>query len=94
MNQSPAERISQALLWLGFEDVEVGKRFSSQKFQNNEANVIEPEITYSGKDDLIPKSVASQLIKFMENVLSYHDSLKEFKEKTINKGNPEGEDNV
>lgn len=89
MEQSPEERISQALLWLGFEDVEIGKRFSSTKFQNNEKNVIEPEIVYSGKDDLIPKSVSSQLIKFMEQVLSYHKSVKEYKEKA-NNIKPEG----
>lgn len=81
MEQTPAERISQALLWLGFEDVEIGKRFSSKKFQENEENVIETEITYSDKDNLIPKSVASQLIKFMENILNYHTQLEEFKAK-------------
>lgn len=92
MDQTPAERISQALLWLGFEDVEIGKKFSSKKFENNEKNVIEPEITYSGKDNLIPKSIAPQLIRFMENILTYHESIKSNKDamNTIQ----EGEDNV
>lgn len=82
MEQTPAERISQALLWLGFEDIEIGKRFSSQKFQNNEDNVIETEITYSNKDSLIPNSVSKQLIAFMENVLNYHNKLQELSKNT------------
>lgn len=94
MDQSPAERVSQALLWLGFEDVEVGKRFSSTKFQNNQENVIQPEITYSGKDNLIPKSVAPQLIKFMENILDFHESVKNYKEKTMQNKSSEGENNA
>lgn len=83
---SAEERVSQALLWLGFEDVEIGKKFSSEKFENNDKEALSPEITYSTKDNLIPKAVATQLIAFMENVLNYHQQLQEKTSKLKQKG--------
>ena len=77
---TPEERISQALLWLGFEEVEIGKKFSPEKFENNEKEPVVPEITYTSKDTFIPKSVAKQLIGFMEKILAYHQSVQDLKQ--------------
>lgn len=84
MSPNNEERISQALLWLGFEDVEIGKRFSAKEFENNKENVIESEITYTTKDNFIPKAVSDQLIRFLENVLNYHNKIQKYREELEN----------
>lgn len=83
-------RICQSLMWLGFEDVEIGKKFSADKFTKNEAQVLEKEITYGSKDNLVPKALAGNLIKFMEMLLNYHKQLEE-KKAQLQKENKEND---
>ena len=79
-------RVSQALMWLGFEDVEFEKRFSTDKFEKGSTgeDVYETNIAYSNKDNLLPNKAADHIIKLLENVIDYHlrkNSLQENKAK-------------
>lgn len=79
-------RISQALLWLGFEDVEFEKRFSANKFENGSSGeeVYETNIAYSNRDSLLPNKIADDLIRVLEKIIDHHlksSKLKEQKDK-------------
>lgn len=67
-------KITQALMWLGFEDVEFEKRFSTKKFENGEQGefVYETNISYSAKGDMLPTKVADNIIMILEKVVDYH----------------------
>ena len=67
-------RVIQALMWLGFEDVEFEKRFSTNKFEKGEQGefVYETNIAYSSKDDFLPDKIANNLISVLEKVVDHH----------------------
>ena len=67
-------RVSQALMWLGFEDVEFEKRFSANKFENGSTGeeVYETNIAYSGRDKLLPDKIAEDLIRVLEKIIDRH----------------------
>lgn len=95
-------RITQSLMWLGFQDVEFDKRFSANKFEKGETGeeVFETNISYSAKDNLLPDKVADTVIKIFENVIDYHirkakaQEVKEQKEKLEAQFNKESESKV
>lgn len=74
-------RLDQALMWLGFRDIEFNKRFSTNKFEEGKTGeeVYETDISYSSKDNLLPDKAATILIKLLENVMDYH--IKKIKDK-------------
>lgn len=71
------ERIAYALQWLGYEGVEIGKRFSSDKFVKDYEKSLETEIIFENKDNLIPRTISQNVIKLMENILDFHEKLNE-----------------
>lgn len=66
--------ISQAMLWLGYEDVEFNKRFSAKDFEKGKTgeDVLENEIIYSTNSGFVPEPIAKQLAELLEGVLNYH----------------------
>ena len=94
-------RITQSLMWLGFQDVEFDKRFSANKFEKGKTNeeVFETNISYSAKDNLLPDKIADTVIKIFENIIDYHirkakvQEVKAQKEKLKNKESESKVDN-
>ena len=76
-------RVLQALMWLGFEDVEFEKRFSASKFEAGKIGeaVYETGITYSKRDKFLPDKVANSFIRILEKVIDHHLNLENQKEK-------------
>lgn len=74
-------RINQAMMWLGFEDVEFEKTFSAEDFEQGKTGekVFKTSITYSNTDGLIPKQIATSLVKILEEIIDYHIKSKDIK---------------
>ena len=66
--------IENALLWLGYEDVEFTKRFSTEEFVKGATgeDVLENEILYQSNSGLVPEPVAKHLAELLEQVMNYH----------------------
>ena len=62
--------IENALLWLGYEDVEFTKRFSTEEFVKGATgeDVLENEILYQSNSGLVPEPVAKHLAELLEKV--------------------------
>lgn len=65
------ERITFALQWLGFEEVEIGKKFSTENFKKGEEVIIK-EITYNRTDGIIPEPIAKNLATLLSGILNMH----------------------
>lgn len=74
-------RINQAMMWLGFEDVEFEKTFSVEDFEQGRTGekVFKIGITYSNTNGLIPKQIATSLVKILEEIIDYHIKSKDIK---------------
>ena len=66
--------ISQALLWLGYSDIEFSQRFDAKLFEEGKVapEVVCTEISYSKNAGLIPEPIAKNLINLLQGVVDYH----------------------
>ena len=73
--------ISQAMLWLGYEEVEFNKRFSAKDFEEGKTgeDVLEKEIIYQTNSGFVPEPIAKQLSQLLEKVLNYHLKVRNVK---------------